>query len=134
MRTSSLQHSGSVLRTADILADDDRRALRSSWGEWRVVSRGKVLAHDDGYSIDLTTCTDSASILDWIAQILHKGLDVEGLVAALDDVLDLQERFCGLGIDHRVNPGPILRERHERTSHCATRGLCARMIGGRRRR
>jgi hypothetical protein len=57
-------------------------------------------ASPQGYEIDLETCTSTGQVLDWIAQISRKAPPsyvVGFLVMALDEILNLQGRYCGMG-------------------------------------
>ncbi len=74
------------------------------WGNWDYNPSNLTIGHKNGYYIDLERCSDSASILDWIAQVSGKSKmftheDVGHLVRALDDIIGLQERICGNGTD-----------------------------------
>ena len=67
------------------------------------------------YDIDLESCTTSAQILDWIAQIAGKnwGDDIMPeiigeLVLALNDYLRLQSNFCSWG--EELGPKTNIRE------------------------
>jgi hypothetical protein len=46
------------------------------------------------WCLDLERCTTSAATLDWIFQAAIHGLDMEGLIAALRDLIDPQETLC----------------------------------------
>ena len=86
------------------------------WGEWRYVSRNLTLVHEHPrYEVDLEDCRDSASTLDWIAQVSQKpwasDATVGALVRALDALLHLQGNLCGCGRDHEIEPRAVLRAR-----------------------
>ena len=84
----------------------------AQWGGWRRRGRALIYGRDD-YQIDLTTCTSSAEVLDWIAQVAQKNWATSsclaGLVRALDDTLDLQSTLCGCGQDKRLTKIQIRR-------------------------
>jgi hypothetical protein len=71
------------------------------WGDW-VVS-GTSLIHPspsgDRLEVNLTRCTSPSAVIDVIAQIVRTNWVskrcVAGLVFALDEILDLQQSFCG---------------------------------------
>jgi hypothetical protein len=69
------------------------------WREWR-------------YSVSLKGCTSSAPVLDWIAQVSHKGWcspeDLGHLVRALDALLGLQQHVCSMELDHQVDPTQLI--------------------------
>lgn len=85
---------------------------RTRWGPWR--RSGQYLVTEAGgyeYAISLSTCTSSAQVLDWIAQIAMKTWASDAVVAelvrALDDLLHLQGRLCGSGQDKRLTKTEI---------------------------
>jgi hypothetical protein len=81
---------------------------RSPWGPWALNRATYALGHtgDIDYWIDLDSCTTSAEVLDWIAQISHKtwadDATLAGLVRALDDVLNLQAHLCPSGASKQL--------------------------------
>jgi hypothetical protein len=84
-----------------------RPRKRTDWGPWALDTEAMVLRIEaEGhplvdYEVDLEWCRDSAQVLDWICQLLHKGRDdypmIFGLVNALDDVLHPQRNLCSSG-------------------------------------
>jgi hypothetical protein len=99
---------------------------REQWGSWRYLPCHRILRHDKPiYEIPLDQCHNSATILDWIAQISGKGWandertndeTVGSLVRALDDLLHLQGNVCGGAMwgmtkSHEIDPKAILRRR-----------------------
>ncbi len=81
------------------------------WGNWTYDANHFVLRHEPyDYEINLDQCTDSASVLDWIAQIAGKGwdaVDVGQLVFALDEIFHLQGTVCGGGEDRKMAPRKV---------------------------
>ncbi len=83
------------------------------WGAWRY-KENRTLVHDRAswYEVDLDRCTNSAQVLDWIAQLAHKSwvspTDLGHFVRALEDLLSLQQAYCGCGVDHQVDPQEVL--------------------------
>lgn len=73
-----------------------------TWGDWTLVSPS-VLEHRNHYRVDLEGLTTSAQVLDWIAQVAGKQNftveDVGHLVRAINELLRLQQCFCGGGAD-----------------------------------
>ena len=100
----------------DFLAEPDGKR---DWGVWRLDPTEPVIfpTWPYRYEIDLETCTSSANVLDWIAQIAGKGWSDDGndrdilggLVVALDDILDLQGNLCGSGVSHRLAKASITK-------------------------
>jgi hypothetical protein len=95
--------------------DRDQRIAR--WGNWRLTRtwleyRPEGAKHSQ-YDIDLTTCVNSAHILNWIAQLAGKEWidsgDLGDLVRAFDNIFRLQGNVCGFGVDHRIDPREVLR-------------------------
>lgn len=71
------------------------------WGNWRLDTERLRLTIPSGsstYYVDLASITDSASMLDWIFQIEHKGRitdkDLVDLLIALDDIFRPQTNLC----------------------------------------
>jgi hypothetical protein len=64
----------------------------------------KIEKFGDGqYLIPLVKCNSPVEILDWIIKLRRKPWvarqDLCDLVDALDDLLDLEENYCGSGLD-----------------------------------
>ena len=83
-----------------------------AWEAWRVEASNYTLTHAMwDYYVDLEECCSSAEVLDWIAQVAHKGWAspsvLAGLVHALDDVFDVQARFCSGGRDMRLSQAEV---------------------------
>jgi hypothetical protein len=89
------------------------------WGPWKYDPTDHTLEHADGYWVSLVgpdafgPINDSATALDVIAQVAGKtgrfsASDVGHLVRALDELLDLQASFCGMGRDKRRDPLDVL--------------------------
>jgi hypothetical protein len=79
------------------------------WGPWKLDPDRRVLdLYDQGgrrrYEVDLDRCDSASAVLDWIVQIAGKGWDLDrhavvyGLIAALDDILNLQAHYCSFGM------------------------------------
>jgi hypothetical protein len=81
--------------------------MNGRWGRWSLDPGELVLQirkmGEEVYTIPLVTCNSSEEILDWIIRLRHKpwatGRDLCDLIDALDDLLGLEENFCGAGID-----------------------------------
>jgi hypothetical protein len=92
----------------DLLAAGDRppAADGDHWGPWVYRQQTAELSYADRYSIDLERCRTSAQVLDWVVQLRHKSwttaADIGALVAALDDLLDLQATRCGWGVERSI--------------------------------
>lgn len=77
------------------------------WGSWRLDPRDLVLeilkAEGERYLIPLVKCNSSEEILDWLTKLREKpwatGQDLLDLIDAFDDLLGLEENYCGSGID-----------------------------------
>jgi hypothetical protein len=65
------------------------------WGDWRLEG-GRFLTYgpDPRSTVDLTLCTTSAVVLDWILQIVLRGHDIRGFMLALVDTLNPQKNLC----------------------------------------
>jgi hypothetical protein len=81
--------------------------MKVQWGRWRLDPVQLTLhirpEEREMYLIPLIKCNSSEEILDWVVQVRQKpwatGQDLSDLVEALDDLLGLEENFCGSGID-----------------------------------
>ncbi|MFT4174075.1 MAG: hypothetical protein QM639_16045 [Rhodocyclaceae bacterium] len=85
-----------------------------TWGPWEFNAEHLTLENKvEQYYVSLGRCNNSAEVLDWIAQIAHKtwadDATVAHLVRALDDVLRLQQNYCGMSIDHKVDGAALAR-------------------------
>ena len=98
---------------AEILEEMKRTPKQTQWGRWRLKDGCLVPEHAPDYYVDLRRITDSAKALDWIVQLSKKSWvteeDLGFLVKALDYILGFQQRYCGGGISHDVDPVPLLR-------------------------
>jgi len=81
--------------------------MNKKWGRW-VLDPEQLALHiqtygDNRYLIPLAKCNSTAEVLDWIIQLRQKpwatGRDLCDLVDALDDLLNLEENYCGCGVD-----------------------------------
>jgi hypothetical protein len=96
----------SIVEIFDRLAS---KPLPQQWGKWKLDrDRGAIFydgPHD--YWFPLAQVNNSAEVLDWIVQLHERTWstpeDIGNLVAALDDIFDLQNNVCGCGIDHRFD-------------------------------
>jgi hypothetical protein len=73
--------------------------MTSNWGPWRL-NKSHFVLYCDEYQVDLEQCLSSAQILDWLCQVAHKTWatdHVTGLLAALDDILNIQGTLCSDG-------------------------------------
>lgn len=101
----------------EIFDNSEHRAALAGevrWGKWSYLPSAMVLQHEDGYEVDLEEMNDSASVLDWVAQVSRKELryteeDVGHLVRALDELLDLQATCCSMGQDKKFDPRKVLK-------------------------
>lgn len=60
-----------------------------TWGKWRL-SRLHHLRHEDGWAVDVATLTTCKAIVG----VLFDGFpDLDDLVAAIDDIIDPQNRL-----------------------------------------
>lgn len=83
------------------------------WGKWCYDPELMVLTHEDTYEVDLERMDDSASVLDWIAQVACKECyteeDVGHLVRAINELMHLQATCCSMGRDKSFDPREVLR-------------------------
>lgn len=95
---------------------EEQQAVRPphDWGPWELDTDVLVLRRTDqldAYEVDLEQCLDSAGVLDWIFQILHKDhrdrAAVTGLVNALDDVLHPQRCLCSGGTGKQITGAQV---------------------------
>jgi hypothetical protein len=103
---------GSELVTYTLAEELNAVRPAHDWGPWQLDAGRLVLWHDldGGYEVDLEQCLTSAEVLDWIAQILHKGwgaATVAGLVRALDDVLHPQRNLCSGGQPREITTARV---------------------------
>jgi len=82
------------------------------WGDWYYATNDTLELHTKpvGYDkefmvywIDFDRMRSSAEVLDWIAQVSHKtwcsSEMLANLIWALDDILELQHKYCGCGAE-----------------------------------
>ena len=95
-----------------ILAVLDRflsKPLPEKWGHWKLDRDRRAIYYDGphDYWFSLGQMNSSTEVLDWIAELHDQSWatpeDVGNLVAALDDIFDLQNNLCGCGIEHRFD-------------------------------
>jgi len=84
------------------------KPLPESWGKWKLDRDRRVIYYEGrDYWFSLGQMNNSAEVLDWIVHLREQTWatpeDVGNLVAALDDIFDLQNSMCGCGIEHRFN-------------------------------
>jgi hypothetical protein len=91
-----------------------------SWRPWRIDTQTRELVIRGAaysYEIDLDSCTSSAQVLDWIAQVSHKTWATDrvlaGLIRALDDCFGFQEN---LRQDHVIPLGFVAERIRKRLS------------------
>ena len=85
-------------------------------GVWEFDPRTLVIRHrTDEYEVDLERCVDSASILDWFAQVDQKewitSTDLGDLVRLMNELLSFQQHYCGCEVDRTADPVAILESR-----------------------
>jgi hypothetical protein len=85
------------------------KPIPESWGNWKLDRERRAIYYDGGhdYWFSLGQMNNSAEVLDWIVQLHEQKWatpeDVGHLVAALNDIFDLQNTMCGCGIEHRFD-------------------------------
>ena len=85
------------------------KPLPENWGKWKLDRDRRVIYYDGRHDFwfSLGQMNNSAEVLDWIVELHEKSWatpeDIGNLVAALDDIFDLQNNICGCGVDHRFN-------------------------------
>jgi hypothetical protein len=85
------------------------KPLPEQWGKWKLDRDRRAIYYDGphDYWFSLGQMNNSAEVLDWIVELHEKSWatpeDIGNLVAALDDIFDLQNNMCGCGIDHRFD-------------------------------
>jgi hypothetical protein len=85
------------------------KPLPEQWGKWKLDRDSRTIYYDGRheYWFSLAQMNNSAEVLDWIVHLHDEKWatpeDIGNLVAALDDIFDLQNNICGCGIEHRFN-------------------------------
>jgi hypothetical protein len=90
------------------------------WGSWKLEADDVLLLeHESGYLVRLDEMTTSAQVLDWIMQVAGKswsaGGAIDGLLAAIDDIVDPQATLCSGGFEQSSSGGPLTGEAIRRT-------------------
>ena len=74
-----------------------------TWGIWEYLKNETLTCSK--YEVDLDRMKTSAAVLDWIIQLSHKSWvtkkDLADLVYAIDDILRLQQNYCGFGKERK---------------------------------
>ncbi len=91
---------------------------KTQWGPWTFEIEDLTLNHENGYWIDLQSCSRSAEVLDWIYQIHAKkwgNSTVTGLIDAFRDLMHPQQNICPWGWDRQqeIDPRKVICERLE---------------------
>jgi hypothetical protein len=94
--------------------------MRARWDPsklngWKLYKSGELefpaYEGGGGYPLDISDCTSSAKVLDWICQVAHKtwadDACVAGLVRALDEILDPQANLCSCGRDKQMTRAAV---------------------------
>jgi hypothetical protein len=67
------------------------------------------------FEIDLTTCRNSAEVLDWLVQVRRKNwasaTDLGHLMTLLDELLNFQRNYCPGGQSRQADPRAIITAR-----------------------
>ena len=85
------------------------KPLPEQWGKWKLDRARRAIYYDgpQDYWFSLAQMNNSTEVLDWIVHLHEEKWatpeDIGNLVAALDDIFDLQNNICGCGIEHRFN-------------------------------
>lgn len=93
------------------------KPLPEQWGKWKLDRDRRVIYYDGphDYWFSLAQMNNSTEVLDWIVQLHEEKWatpeDTGNLVAALDDIFDLQNNLCGCGVEHRFNAKEHLAKR-----------------------
>jgi hypothetical protein len=86
-------------------SDLDDSPCSLTWGPWRL-SGHRLIDTEHHYAIDLTSCTSSAEVLDWLCQIADKSWATPELLGhltqAINTILRPQGRLCSNGEDQRL--------------------------------
>jgi len=96
----------SILEIFERLAS---KPLPERWGNWKLDRARRAIYYDGPHDFwfPLAQVNNSTEVLDWVVQLHERSWttpeDIGNLVAALDDIFDLQNNMCGCGIDHRFN-------------------------------
>ena len=105
---AELDHGGlhSIIEVLDRFLN---KPLPEQWGNWKLDRDRRAIFYDGphDYWFSLAQMNNSAEVLDWIVELHEKSWatpeDIGNLVAALDDIFDLQNNICGCGVEHRFN-------------------------------
>lgn len=99
---------------------EDRRSavLRGevTWGPWKFEPSDppSLVYQPTGYWLDVGRFRTSGNVLDAIAQLSGKTWMTEEqlghLVRALDEILKLQQNYCGGGSVRKVSPASVLKQ------------------------
>ena len=86
------------------------------WGRWTLDAEQLVLGHEEKYFVSLDRFSSASPMLDMIVQVRNKSFmtttDVGDLVAALDDIFNIQGSLAPFGKDRRIKDVPgFLRKR-----------------------
>ena len=96
-------------KVLDVLDRFLSKPLPERWGNWKLDRARRAIYYDGSpeHWFPLTQMNNSTEVLDWVVQLHEKKWatpeDIGNLVAALDDIFDLQNNMCGCGIEHRFN-------------------------------
>jgi hypothetical protein len=85
-------------------------------GRWELDAEHLVLRHEENYELDLEQFSSAAPMLNMIVQVRNKGFmttrDVGDLVAALDDIFNIQGRLVPSGVGRHIDDvSAFLRKR-----------------------
>jgi hypothetical protein len=88
-----------------------------TWGNWMFDAKRYYLDYtNEQYDIDLSDLTDSARVLDWIAQVNGKAWmspeDTGHLVEAINDIFHIQSSFCPGGVDQILDAPAFLKREY----------------------
>ena len=96
------------------------------WGQWFYDSAADQVVgsfpaagrHPREYASSLSSCRNSAAVLDWIAQFAKKAWttpeQIGHLVIILNDLIGFQENVCGGGHDKTIEPQAVVKKRKRR--------------------
>ena len=87
--------------------------LNVQWGDW-FLEGYQLVNKRRNYKIDLSTCTDSANVTDWIFHCNTKGMDTQGLVNAFEELLRPRANICSGGYSKECSPIDLVRQHQKR--------------------